>query len=100
ESDPRADEGDPLLDRRNSAGAERQSEFATTRVPVALNDAKAVCPTLRPSRRSDSAVISALTGPIETRTRLPSSVILRIGAQIRFMAESFGGTTEMVMSHG
>ena len=68
--------------------------------PVALNEANAGFPISRRSRRSESAVISALTGPMETRTRLPSSVIPRMGALIRFMAESSGATVEIVMSHG
>ena len=45
-------------------------------------------------------MISALTGPIVTRTRLPSSAMLRIGPPITFIAESFGGSVATVMSQG
>ena len=70
------------------------------RVPVALNEAYATCPVLSPSRSSEWALISALIGPIVTRTRLPSSAMLRIGPLITFIAESFGGSVATVMSHG
>ena len=55
---------------------------ATTRVPVALNDAYTDWPGSRPSRARDSAVISAVIEPIVSRTRLPSSAIGSITAEI------------------
>src|SRR5581483_7354070 len=74
--------------------------FATIRVPVALKLPYASIPTARPRRCKDSAVISALTEPIETRTLLPSSVMLAIGAAMTFIAESCGRSVETVTSHG
>ncbi len=59
-----------------------------------------VLPDLSPSRSSDSAVISALTGPIVMRTRLPSSAMLRIGPRTMFIADSCGAVVETVMSQG
>ena len=45
-------------------------------------------------------MISALTGPIVTRARFPSSVIAVIVPATTLSAESSGGCVETVMSHG
>jgi hypothetical protein len=74
--------------------------MATTRVPVALNDAYADTPTWSPRRCKDSAVISAVSGPIEERARLPSYAIPRTGPSTTLIAEPFEGVVEIVMSQG
>ncbi len=56
---------------------------------------------LRSRRRSDSVVISALSGPIVTLARFPSSVIVLIGPRIVLSTDESGASlVETVMSHG
>ena len=73
---------------------------ATIRVPVALNEATAGLPTVSPSRSTEAAVTSAVTGPTRTRTRLPTWAIERISPWITFWAESGWWSLPTAISHG
>ena len=69
-------------------------------MPVALNDATACPPTVSSSFSTDAAVTSAVTGPIRTRTRLPTWTIERISPRITFCAESGWWACPTEISHG
>ena len=108
------DVGDRLaaVDRRDGAGeAVSGAEFHgfsfslpwSGIVPMAvdLKDAVTASPGLRASRSEDSAVISAVSGPMPRRTRLPVVTICPICAVSWFWAEvSPAWRRRTVISHG
>ncbi len=75
-------------------------ENSTSFVPVALNDAKAVPPRSSSSLSAEASVTSAVTGPMRTRTRLPTRTTEAISPRIRFSAESSTCTRPTETSHG